>query len=139
MENSEVLYWIICLGCVYCCDFDLIYILMFYQIEGLLVDINIIFVDLKGILVVFFCDFFEKDLDVWFWFFYFLFIELFVEMDIQCVMCEGNGCWVCSYIGWFEILGCGMVYLKVFEYVKVDLEKYIGFVFGIGIECFMML
>ncbi|MGB3622764.1 phenylalanine--tRNA ligase subunit alpha [Ketobacter sp. MCCC 1A13808] len=139
MENSEAPYRIICPGRVYRCDSDLTHTPMFHQIEGLLVDTNITFADLKGILAAFLRDFFEKDLDVRFRPSYFPFTEPSAEMDIQCVMCEGNGCRVCSHTGWLEILGCGMVHPKVFEHVKVDSEKYTGFAFGIGIERLTML
>ena len=70
---------------------------------------------------------------------YFPFTEPSAEMDIQCVMCDGRGCRVCSHTGWLEILGCGMVHPKVFEHVNVDSEKYTGFAFGMGVERLTML
>ncbi|MBA56001.1 MAG: phenylalanine--tRNA ligase subunit alpha [Pseudomonadales bacterium] len=139
MENSDAPYRIICPGRVYRCDSDLTHTPMFHQVEGLLVDTDITFADLKGILAEFLRDFFEKDLDVRFRPSYFPFTEPSAEMDIQCVMCDGHGCRVCSHTGWLEILGCGMVHPKVFEHVNVDSEKYTGFAFGMGVERLTML
>ncbi|MEE2731542.1 MAG: phenylalanine--tRNA ligase subunit alpha [Pseudomonadota bacterium] len=139
MESSAAPYRIICPGRVYRCDSDLTHTPMFHQVEGLLVDTDITFSDLKGILAEFLRDFFEKDLDVRFRPSYFPFTEPSAEMDIQCVMCDGHGCRVCSHTGWLEILGCGMVHPKVFEHVNVDSEKYTGFAFGMGVERLTML
>lgn len=139
MESSPAPYRIICPGRVYRCDSDLTHTPMFHQVEGLLVDTDITFSDLKGILAEFLRDFFEKDLDVRFRPSYFPFTEPSAEMDIQCVMCDGKGCRVCSHTGWLEILGCGMVHPKVFEHVNVDSEKYTGFAFGMGVERLTML
>lgn len=139
MESSDAPYRIICPGRVYRCDSDLTHTPMFHQVEGLLVDTDITFADLKGILAEFLRDFFEKDLDVRFRPSYFPFTEPSAEMDIQCVMCDGHGCRVCSHTGWLEILGCGMVHPKVFEHVNVDSEKYTGFAFGMGVERLTML
>ncbi|HBO94091.1 MAG TPA: phenylalanine--tRNA ligase subunit alpha [Gammaproteobacteria bacterium] len=139
MESTEAPYRIICPGRVYRCDSDLTHTPMFHQVEGLLVDTDITFADLKGILAEFLRDFFEKDLDVRFRPSYFPFTEPSAEMDIQCVMCDGRGCRVCSHTGWLEILGCGMVHPKVFEHVNVDSEKYTGFAFGMGVERLTML
>ena len=139
MESSNAPYRIICPGRVYRCDSDLTHTPMFHQVEGLLVDTDITFADLKGILAEFLRDFFEKDLDVRFRPSYFPFTEPSAEMDIQCVMCDGHGCRVCSHTGWLEILGCGMVHPKVFEHVNVDSEKYTGFAFGMGVERLTML
>lgn len=139
MEEQKPPYRIICPGRVYRCDSDLTHTPMFHQVEGLLVDTNVTFADLKGVLAEFLRDFFEKDLDVRFRPSYFPFTEPSAEMDIQCVMCDGGGCRVCSHTGWLEILGCGMVHPKVFEHVNVDSQKYTGFAFGIGIERIAML
>lgn len=139
METQDAPYRIICPGRVYRCDSDLTHTPMFHQVEGLLVDTDITFADLKGILAEFLRDFFEKDLDVRFRPSYFPFTEPSAEMDIQCVMCDGKGCRVCSHTGWLEILGCGMVHPKVFEHVNVDSEKYTGFAFGMGVERLTML
>lgn len=139
METSQAPYRIICPGRVYRCDSDLTHTPMFHQVEGLLVDTDITFADLKGILAEFLRDFFEKDLDVRFRPSYFPFTEPSAEMDIQCVMCDGHGCRVCKQTGWLEVLGCGMVHPKVFEHVNVDSEKYTGFAFGMGVERLTML
>ena len=112
---------------------------MFHQIEGLLVDEDVSFAQLKGILDEFLRNFFEKDLAVRFRPSYFPFTEPSAEADIQCVMCGGEGCRVCSQTGWIEILGCGMVHPNVFKHVGVDSEKYTGFAFGLGIERMAML
>jgi len=139
MENSAAPYRIICPGRVYRCDSDLTHSPMFHQVEGMLVDTDITFADLKGILAEFLRDFFERDLNVRFRPSYFPFTEPSAEMDIECVMCSGKGCRVCKQTGWLEILGCGMVHPKVFEHVNVDSEKYTGFAFGIGVERLTML
>lgn len=92
-----------------------------------MVDKNVSFIDFKGILYDFLYYFFEELLEICFCLFYFLFIELLVEVDVM----GKNG-------QWFEVLGCGMVYLNVFKVVGIDLEEYIGFVFGMGVECLIM-
>lgn len=126
-------------GRVYRCDSDLTHTPMFHQVEGLMVDENISFADLKGILDDFLKNFFEEDLAVRFRPSYFPFTEPSAEADIQCVMCGGAGCRVCSHTGWLEVLGCGMVHPSVFEHVSIDNEKYTGFAFGMGVERLAML
>lgn len=126
-------------GRVYRCDSDLTHTPMFHQIEGLLVDDNVTFADLKGIIDEFLRQFFEKDLPVRFRPSYFPFTEPSAEVDIQCVMCGGNGCRVCSHTGWLEVLGCGMVHPKVLAHVNIDSEEFTGFAFGMGIERLAML
>ena len=83
--------------------------------------------------------FFVKELEVRFRPSYFPFTEPSAEVDIQCVNCGGSGCRVCSQTGWLEVMGCGMVHPKVFEYSNIDTEKYSGFAFGIGVERLAML
>lgn len=139
MEQDAAPYRIICPGRVYRCDSDLTHTPMFHQLEGLLVDTDISFADLKGMLAIFLQDFFEKELDVRFRPSYFPFTEPSAEVDIQCVMCNGKGCRVCKHTGWLEVLGCGMVHPKVFEHVGVDTEKFTGFAFGMGVERLTML
>lgn len=139
MEQGGAPYRIICPGRVYRCDSDLTHTPMFHQVEGLLVDEHISFADLKGMLAIFLRDFFEKELDVRFRPSYFPFTEPSAEVDIQCVICGGKGCRVCKQTGWLEVLGCGMVHPKVFEYVNVDTEKFTGFAFGMGVERLTML
>ena len=112
---------------------------MFHQVEGFLVDEDVSFAQLKGILDEFLRNFFERDLEVRFRPSYFPFTEPSAETDIQCVMCNGAGCRVCSNTGWIEVLGCGMVHPNVFKHVGVDSEKYTGFAFGMGVERLAML
>jgi len=140
METSEPPICVICPGRVYRSDSpDLTHTPMFHQVEGFMVDENITFANLKGILDEFLKHFFEKDLKVRFRPSYFPFTEPSAEADIECVMCKGKGCRVCSQTGWLEILGCGMVHPKVFEQVGIDNEKYTGFAFGMGVERMAML
>lgn len=126
-------------GRVYRCDSDLTHTPMFHQVEGLMVDNKVNFADLKGILDEFLRNFFEKDLAVRFRPSYFPFTEPSAEADIQCVICEGEGCRVCSHTGWIEILGCGMVHPNVLAHVNIDSEEYTGFAFGLGVERMAML
>ena len=139
MEQRKPPLRIIAPGRVYRCDSDLTHTPMFHQIEGLMVDKNVNFAELKGILDDFLKNFFEKDLAVRFRPSYFPFTEPSAEVDIQCVMCNGAGCRVCSQTGWLEVLGCGMVHPRVFEYVNIDNEEYTGFAFGLGVERLAML
>lgn len=127
-------------GRVYRCDSDITHTPMFHQVEGLMVDENVSFTDLKSILIDFLHRFFERDdLQVRFRPSYFPFTEPSAEADIECVMCDGAGCRVCSHTGWLEVLGCGMVHPNVFKHVKFDSEKYLGFAFGMGVERLAML
>jgi phenylalanyl-tRNA synthetase alpha chain len=139
MENQEPPLRIICPGRVYRCDSDLTHTPMFHQVEGLLIDEHSSFADLKGLIEDFLRVFFERELDVRFRPSYFPFTEPSAEVDIQCVNCSGDGCRVCSHTGWLEIMGCGMVHPKVFEYSNIDTEKYSGFAFGMGVERLAML
>ncbi|MFT5692517.1 MAG: phenylalanyl-tRNA synthetase alpha chain, partial [Oceanicoccus sp.] len=104
MESSEPPLKIICPGRVYRCDSDITHTPMFHQVEGLLISENSSFADLKGIIEEFLRVFFEKELAVRFRPSYFPFTEPSAEVDIQCVMCNGDGCRVCSQTGWLEIL-----------------------------------
>ena len=139
MEEEQPPLRLIAPGRVYRCDSDLTHTPMFNQIEGLMVDENISFTDLKGILSDFLQAFFEKPLKVRFRPSYFPFTEPSAEADIECVICGGEGCRVCSHTGWIEILGCGMVHPNVFKHVNIDSEKYLGFAFGLGVERMAML
>ncbi|MEE4245201.1 MAG: phenylalanine--tRNA ligase subunit alpha [Kangiellaceae bacterium] len=139
MEKGEPPMRIIAPGRVYRCDSDLTHTPMFHQVEGLLIDDKTSFADLKGVLDEFLKHFFEKDLAVRFRPSYFPFTEPSAEVDIQCVMCGGDGCRVCSHTGWLEILGCGMVHPNVLKSVGVDSEKYSGYAFGMGVERLTML
>jgi phenylalanyl-tRNA synthetase alpha chain len=139
MEEQQPPLRLIAPGRVYRCDSDLTHTPMFHQVEGLMVDENVSFTDLKGILSDFLRAFFEKDLKVRFRPSYFPFTEPSAEADIECVICDGEGCRVCSHTGWIEILGCGMVHPNVFDHVDIDSEKYLGFAFGLGVERMAML
>lgn len=130
---------IIAPGRVYRCDSDVTHTPMFHQVEGLVVDRDISFADLKGILIHFVHQFFEQDLGVRFRPSYFPFTEPSAEVDISCVFCGGDGCRVCGHSGWIEILGCGMVHPEVFRHVDIDYEKYTGYAFGMGVERVTML
>ena len=139
MENNEPPFRVIAPGRVYRCDSDVTHTPMFHQIEGLLVDTDVSFADLKGILASFLREFFESDLKVRFRPSFFPFTEPSAEADISCVICSGKGCRVCSHTGWLEVLGCGMVHPEVFRHAGVDSEKYMGFAFGLGVERLAML
>lgn len=131
---------IIAPGRVYRCDSDLTHTPMFHQVEGLLIDENVSFADLMGTLADFLKLFFENEnLKTRFRPSYFPFTEPSSEVDIQCVMCAGEGCRVCGHSGWIEILGCGMVHPKVFESAGIDNEKFTGYAFGLGVERLAML
>ncbi len=106
----------------------------FHQIEGLYVDENVSFADLKQTLYFFVQEMFGKEVNVRFRPSYFPFTEPSAEMDITCLICGGSGCTVCKHTGWVEILGSGMVHPKVLENFDIDPEKYTGFAFGMGVE-----
>lgn len=112
---------------------------MFYQIEGLAVDTDIHFSDLKGILGEFFNQIFGREVKMRFVPSFFPFTEPSAEVAISCVICGGKGCTTCGKTGWLEILGAGMVHPNVFRKVKYDPKKYTGFAFGGGIERIAML
>ena len=140
MENQQPPFRVIAPGRVYRCDSDLTHSPMFHQVEGLLVDEHVSFADLKGLLDDFLKHFFERDdLGVRFRPSYFPFTEPSAEVDIECVICSGNGCRVCGQTGWLEVLGCGMVHPNVFRHVGVDNETYTGLAFGMGVERLTML
>ncbi|WP_038056807.1 phenylalanine--tRNA ligase subunit alpha [Thermodesulfobacterium hydrogeniphilum] len=130
---------IIAPGKVYRCDADVRHSPMFHQIEGLMVDREVSFSDLKGILTYFAKETFGEKTKVRFRPSYFPFTEPSVEMDIGCVICNSKGCRVCSYTGWLEILGAGMVHPEVFKAVNYDTEIWQGFAFGLGIERIAMI
>jgi phenylalanyl-tRNA synthetase alpha chain len=139
MEKRQPPLRLIAPGRVYRCDSDVTHSPMFHQVEGLVVDEHVSFADLKGILDDFLRQFFERDLKVRFRPSYFPFTEPSAEADVECVICGGEGCRVCSHTGWLEVLGCGMVHPKVFEHVGIDNERYTGFAFGMGVERLAML
>lgn len=106
----------------------------FHQVEGLYIDENVSFADLKQTLYFFVQEMFGKDVKVRFRPSYFPFTEPSAEMDISCLICQGKGCNICKHTGWVEILGSGMVHPKVLENFGIDSNKYTGFAFGMGVE-----
>ncbi len=139
MEKVKPPVRIIAPGKVYRCDSDVTHTPMFHQVEGLMVDRNVSFGDLKGTLTTFVHQLFDEDIALRFRPSFFPFTEPSAEVDIECVMCRGKGCRVCSGTGWLEVLGAGMVHPAVFENVGYDTEQYTGFAFGMGIERLAML
>lgn len=118
---------------------DASHLFMFHQIEGFLVDENIKFSDLKGILELFAQSVFGAQIKMRFRPHFFPFTEPSVEVDISCIMCQGQGCSVCGRKGWLEILGAGMIHPNVFGQVGINAKKYSGFAFGMGVERIAML
>ncbi|MBI4946665.1 MAG: phenylalanine--tRNA ligase subunit alpha [Bacteroidetes bacterium] len=111
----------------------------FHQVEGLYVDENVSFADLKQTLLFFAQEMFGEETKIRLRPSYFPFTEPSAEVDVTCFICASKGCAVCKHSGWVEILGCGMVHPKVLENCKIDSKKYTGFAFGMGIERIAML
>lgn len=139
MENNEPPIRIIAPGKVYRRDADVTHSPMFHQIEGLVVDENISFSHLKGVLVDFVQKMFGQDRKIRFRPHYFPFTEPSAEVDVSCIICGGEGCRICSQTGWLEILGSGLVHPRVLEMAGYDSSKYSGFAFGMGVERIAML
>jgi phenylalanyl-tRNA synthetase alpha chain len=139
MEKQRPPVRIIAPGAVYRSDSDITHSPMFHQVEGLAVDRDITMADLKGLLTEFCRMTFGPGKPLRFRPSYFPFTEPSAEVDIQCVICGGNGCRVCKESGWLEILGAGMVDPSVFGFVGYDPEEYTGFAFGMGVERIAML
>ena len=112
---------------------------IFHQVEGLSIDTDVSFADLKTTLYYFAKELFGEDTKIRFRPSYFPFTEPSAEMDISCNICGGKGCNICKYTGWVEILGCGMVDPNVLEFCNIDSQKYTGYAFGMGIERVTML
>jgi phenylalanyl-tRNA synthetase alpha chain len=112
---------------------------IFHQIEGLYIDENVSFADLRQTLLFFARELFGKDTRIRLRPSYFPFTEPSAEMDVSCKICGGKGCNVCKHTGWLEVLGCGMVHPNVLEACNIDSKKYTGFAFGMGIERAAML
>lgn len=112
---------------------------IFHQVEGLYIDKNVSFADLKQTLMYFAKEMFGENTGIRLRPSYFPFTEPSAEMDISCHICGGEGCNICKYTGWVEILGCGMVDPNVLENAGIDSEEYTGFAFGMGIERITML
>jgi phenylalanyl-tRNA synthetase alpha chain len=139
MEKQQPPVRIVAPGKVYRCDSDLTHTPMFHQVEGLFVDENVSFGDLKGTLTNFVHQMFDPETRLRFRPSFFPFTEPSAEVDILCVICRGKGCRVCSQTGWLEVLGAGMVHPAVFENVNYDTSRYTGFAFGMGVERIAML
>jgi phenylalanyl-tRNA synthetase alpha chain len=140
MEITRPPLRIIAPGRVYRRDSDLTHSPMFHQVEGLLVDKDVAFSDLKGLINQFLQAFFEQEkLETRFRPSYFPFTEPSAEVDIKCVICCGRGCRVCGQSGWLEVMGCGMVHPQVFKNARIDPECYTGYAFGLGVERLAML
>jgi phenylalanyl-tRNA synthetase alpha chain len=139
MEKTKPPVRILSPGRVYRRDSDVSHTPMFHQIEGLLVDREVSFGDLKGVLTVFLRQMFGEDTALRFRPSFFPFTEPSAEVDIRCVICGGRGCRVCGQSGWLEILGSGMVDPEVFKNVGYDPEVFTGFAFGLGLERIAML
>ena len=107
---------------------------IFHQVEGLYIDTNVSFADLKQTLLYFAKEMFGQDKQIRLRPSYFPFTEPSAEMDVSCLICGGKGCAVCKHTGWVEILGCGMVDPNVLENCNIDSKKYTGFAFGMGVE-----
>lgn len=118
---------------------DASHLFMFHQIEGFMVDENIRFSDLKGILEMFAKAVFGKEIKMRFRPHFFPFTEPSAEVDISCIICKGKGCSVCGRKGWLEILGSGIIHPNVFKHVGYDPKRHTGFAFGMGIERIAML
>ena len=139
MEKHPPPVRIISPGPVYRRDSDPTHSPMFHQVEGLLVDKGITFADLKGVLTVFVHQMFGKGTRLRFRPSFFPFTEPSAEIDIECFICGGKGCGVCSNTGWLEILGSGMTDPAVFGFVNYNPEEVTGFAFGMGVERIAML
>jgi phenylalanyl-tRNA synthetase alpha chain len=112
---------------------------IFHQVEGLYIDENVSYADLRQTLLFFAREMFGKDTEIRLRPSYFPFTEPSAEMDVTCKICGGKGCNVCKHTGWLEVLGCGMVHPNVLEACNIDSKKYTGFAFGMGIERAAML
>ncbi len=139
MEAQEPPVYIICPGKVYRPDLDATHTPMFHQVEGLAVDRGITLADLKGTLHQFAREFFGADRAIRLRPHFFPFTEPSVELDVQCLLCGGEGCRSCKYSGWLEILGAGMVDPNLYGFVGYDAGELQGFAFGMGVERMAML
>lgn len=139
MENHKPPFRIVAPGRVYRNDFDVTHTPMFHQLEGLYVDKNVSFSDLKSVIHIFLNEFFGKEVKIRFRASYFPFTEPSAEADIGCLVCDGKGCRVCSHSGWLEVVGCGMVHPNVLKNVNIDSEEFTGFAFGFGYDRLAML
>ncbi|MBF0563933.1 MAG: phenylalanine--tRNA ligase subunit alpha [Nitrospirae bacterium] len=139
MERQRPPLSIIAPGKVYRCDSDVTHTPLFHQVEGLMVDTDVSFANLKAILSTFLRLIFSSNAPVRFRPSFFPFTEPSTEVDIGCIFCAQKGCRVCKGTGWLEILGAGMVNPRVFEMAGYDPDAYTGFAFGLGVERITML
>ena len=140
MEKEKPPLQVIAPGRVYRPDaVDASHSFMFHQVEGFMVDKNIRFSDLKGALTLFARQMFGEGTKIRFRPHFFPFTEPSAEVDVSCIICGGKGCRVCSYKGWLEILGAGMIHPSVFKAVGYNPERWTGYAFGMGIERIAML
>ncbi len=139
MEKKKPPLKVIAPGKVYRCDADISHTPMFHQVEGFMVDTDIAFSDLKGVLQDFIHSLFDAEISLRFRPSFFPFTEPSAEVDMGCIFCSGKGCRICKSTGWLEILGAGMINPRVFEMVGYDPEIYSGFAFGMGVERIAML
>ena len=139
MESRKPPLRVIAPGKVYRHDSDPTHSPMFHQVEGLVVDHQVTFADLKGTLEFFVHQLYGPEVQMRFRPSFFPFTEPSAEVDIQCVICRGEGCTVCKKSGWLEILGSGMIDPEVFRFVGYDPEVYSGYAFGLGVERIAML
>lgn len=130
---------IIAPGRVYRCESDLTHTPMFHQVEGLYVDKDVTFANMKFVMQEFLNAFFGKETPVRLRSSHFPFTEPSAELDVQCTQCSGKGCRICSNTGWLEVMGCGMVHPNVLKAVNVDPEEFQGFAFGFGYDRLTML
>ena len=140
MEKGKLPIRMIAPGRVYRSDeVDATHSPTFHQVEGLVIDKNVTFADLKGTLQQFAKEIFGEDTKVKFRPHHFPFTEPSAEMDVSCFKCGGKGCRFCKGEGWIEILGCGMVHPHVLEMSGIDPNEYVGFAFGVGLERIALL
>lgn len=139
MLNERPPMRIVAPGRTFRCDSDLTHTPMFHQLEAFVVDRNISFADMKGVIDRFLKAVLGQDLSTRLRPSFFPFVEPGAEVDVQCVACRGKGCRICKSTGWLEIGGCGMIHPNVFESVGCDSEEFTGFAFGFGIDRMAML
>jgi len=139
MKDNVPPFKIISSGKVYRKDSDITHTPMFHQIEGFIVDKNISLAHLKGILINFLYSFFGEKIPLNLRSSYFPFTEPSMEIDIECINCKGKKCSICSYTGWIEVLGCGIIHPNVFKNCNINNKIYKGIAFGMGIERLSMI
>ena len=140
MEKHKPPIRVICPGRVYRKDTpDATHLPVFNQVEGLVVDENVTFADLKGTIATFVHRMFGKEIGTRFRPSFFSFTEPSAEVDMSCIFCKGKGCRVCKNSGWIEIMGSGMVNPKLYEYAGYEKGRYSGYAFGMGVERIAML